>query len=79
MSLFYYLEPRSKEGLVRFLRPGWLGSANVVLTTYETLRDLEFSFAAVKWSVVVCDEAQRIKNPNAMTTRAAKRRRVSRN
>jgi hypothetical protein len=70
-------EQLRKEGLVRFLRPGWLGSANVVLTTYETLRDLEFSFAAVKWSVVVCDEAQRIKNPNAMTTRAAKKMNVT--
>ena len=66
-------EQLRKEGLVRFLRPDWLGGANVVLTTYETLRDLEFSFAAVKWSVMVCDEAQRIKNPNAMTTRARRR------
>src|SRR5271166_6123526 len=66
-----------KEGLVKFLRPDWRGSANVVLTTYETLRDLEFSFAAVKWSAMVCDEAQRIKNPNAMTTRAAKKMNVT--
>jgi hypothetical protein len=44
-----------------------------VLTTYETLRDLEFSFAAEKWSIMICDEAQRIKNPNAMVTRAAKK------
>jgi len=64
------------EGLVRFLRPGWRGNASVVLTTYETLRDLEFSFAAEKWSVMVCDEAQRIKNPNAMMTRAAKKQNV---
>jgi hypothetical protein len=35
------------EGLVKFLKPGWRGAANVVLTTYETLRDLEFSFAAI--------------------------------
>jgi len=62
--------------LVRFLKPGWRGTANVVLTTYETLRDLEFSFAAEKWSVMICDEAQRIKNPNAMVTRAAKKQNV---
>ena len=49
----------------------------MVLTTYETLRDLEFSFAAMKWSAMVCDEAQRIKNPNAMTTRAAKKMNVT--
>jgi hypothetical protein len=64
------------DGLVRFLKPGWRGAANVVLTTYETLRDLEFSFAAEKWSVMICDEAQRIKNPNAMVTRAAKKQNV---
>ncbi len=66
-------EQLRRDGLVRFLRPGWRGTANVVLTTYETLRDLEFSFAAEKWSIVVCDEAQKIKNPNALVTRAAKK------
>jgi hypothetical protein len=66
-------EQLRQEGLVRFLRSGWIGSAKVVLTTYETLRDLEFSFAAEKWSVFVCDEAQKIKNPNALITRAAKK------
>jgi superfamily II DNA or RNA helicase len=65
------------DGLVKFLKPGWRGGANVVLTTYETLRDLEFSFAAEKWSVMICDEAQRIKNPNAMVTRAAKKQNVT--
>jgi SNF2-related domain/Restriction endonuclease/Helicase conserved C-terminal domain len=48
-------------------------SAQLVLTTYETLRDLEFSFSAQRWSLMVCDEAQRIKNPAAMVTRAAKK------
>ncbi|MGE0811003.1 MAG: SNF2-related protein [Immundisolibacter sp.] len=67
---------RTEDGLVRFLKPGWVGSAKVVLTTYETLRDLEFSFAAEYWSLMVCDEAQRIKNPAAMVTRAAKKQNV---
>ncbi len=62
-----------QEGLVKFLRPGWIGSSRIVLTTYETLRDLEFSFAAQRWSIMVCDEAQKIKNPNALVTRAAKK------
>ena len=65
------------DGLVKFLNSGWRGAANVVLTTYETLRDLEFSFGAEKWSVMICDEAQRIKNPNAMVTRAAKKQNVN--
>lgn len=63
----------AEDGLVKFLKPNWVGSAKVVLTTYETLRDLEFSFAAQRWSLMVCDEAQRIKNPAAMVTRAAKK------
>jgi Holliday junction resolvase len=67
---------KAEDGLVRFLKPGWVGNAKIVLTTYETLRDLEFSFAAEKWSVLVCDEAQRIKNPAAMVTRAAKKQHV---
>lgn len=61
------------QGITRLLRRDWLGGANLVLTTYETLRDLEFSLASQKWSAMVCDEAQKIKNPNAMVTRAAKK------
>ncbi|MGV1017896.1 MAG: SNF2-related protein [Fluviibacter phosphoraccumulans] len=64
---------RTEDGLVRFLKPNWVGSAKVVLTTYETLRDLEFSFASQRWSIMICDEAQKIKNPAAMVTRAAKK------
>lgn len=65
-----------QRGFSRFLKPDWLGSAKLVLTTYETLRDLEFSLAAVKWSIMVCDEAQKIKNPAAMVTRSAKKQNV---
>ena len=60
-------------GIARLLIRGWLGNAKVVLTTYETLRDLEFSLARQKWSVMVCDEAQKIKTPNAMVSRAARK------
>ena len=60
-------------GVGRLLRRDWLGQAKIVLTTYETLRDLEFSLAAQRWSAMICDEAQKIKNPNAMVTRAAKK------
>lgn len=65
-----------EDGLTRFLRPQWKGNANIVLTTYETLRDLEFSLASERWSIMVCDEAQKIKNANALVTRAAKKQRV---
>ena len=62
-----------RGGATRLLASGWLGGAQVVLTTYETLRDLEFSLAAQRWSAMICDEAQKIKNPNALVTRAAKK------
>jgi hypothetical protein len=61
-----------KDGLKRFLQPGWQGKANLILTTYETLRDYEFSLAREKWSVMICDEAQKIKSPAALVTHAAK-------
>ena len=44
----------------------------IVLTTYSTLRDYRFSFAGCNWSAVIFDEAQNIKNPNALQTVAAK-------
>jgi len=69
-------EQLTKEGMVRFLKPGWRGRSKIVLTTYETLRDLEFSFAAEQWSIMICDEAQKIKNPNALVSRAAKKQSV---
>ncbi len=65
-----------ERGFSRFLKAGWLGNSKIVLTTYETLRDLEFSLAAVRWSIMICDEAQKIKNPAAMVTRAAKKQNV---
>lgn len=43
-----------------------------VLTTYETLRDYQHSFGRVNWSVLVFDEAQKIKNPAVLMTSAAK-------
>lgn len=43
-----------------------------VLTTYQTLRDYRFSFAKAAWSAAIFDEAQNIKNPNALQTISAK-------
>lgn len=43
-----------------------------VITTYQTLRDYQFSLCTIDWGMVIFDEAQNIKNPNALQTRAAK-------
>ncbi|MDQ7075321.1 MAG: SNF2-related protein [Gammaproteobacteria bacterium] len=44
----------------------------LVITTYQTMRDYQFSLCSVDWGMVVFDEAQNVKNPNALQTRAAK-------
>lgn len=44
----------------------------LVLTTYDALRSYQLSLAQVDWGVVVFDEAQHTKNPEALVTRAAK-------
>ena len=66
----------ASKGITKLLRKGWVGNAKLVLTTYETMRDLEFALAAQPWSIMVCDEAQKIKTPAAMVTRSAKKQKV---
>lgn len=65
-------ESLRRQGIKNLLKPGWRGESRIVLTTYETLRDQEFSLARQRWAIVVCDEAQKIKNPAALVTQAAK-------
>lgn len=60
-----------QRGIKNLLRPGWLGDHKVVLATYETLRDMEFSLCRQTWSIGIFDEAQKIKNPAALVTQAA--------
>ncbi|MCA9774022.1 MAG: hypothetical protein KC466_16500, partial [Myxococcales bacterium] len=49
-----------------------LEEADWVVASYETVRDYQHSFGRIHWSVVVFDEAQKIKNPAAAMTDAAK-------
>jgi hypothetical protein len=44
----------------------------LVLVTYETMRQFNLSLAQCQWSVVIFDEAQALKNPNAIQTITAK-------
>lgn len=44
----------------------------LVITTFQTLRDYQFSLCTIDWGMVIFDEAQNIKNPNTLQTRAAK-------
>ncbi|AMT94266.1 hypothetical protein A2T55_11165 [Brevibacterium linens] len=51
----------------RLDKPGRL-----VLTTYQNLGRFQLSLGQVEWGAVVFDEAQQIKNPEILTSRAAK-------
>ncbi|NCC60226.1 MAG: DEAD/DEAH box helicase [Verrucomicrobiae bacterium] len=66
-SIRFALKTGAECGNERLDMPGRL-----VLCTYQTLRDYQFSLARIDWGMVVFDEAQNIKNPNTLQTRAAK-------
>jgi hypothetical protein len=61
-----------ERGMTKFLDAGWMEGANLVLTTYETMRDLSISLGTQTWGIMVCDEAQKIKTPGTLVTDAAK-------
>lgn len=44
----------------------------IVVVSYETLRTYQLAFGKIEWSIMVLDEAQKIKNPVALTTIAIK-------
>ena len=49
-----------------------LQASDIVLTTYETVRDFQLDLGLVPWAAVVIDEAQRIKTPGTLVTNALK-------
>jgi hypothetical protein len=60
------------QGPGRARSPELLAQWEVVLTTYETLRRDQLVLGQVDWSVIACDEAQKVKNPTAQATSAIK-------
>ena len=54
------------------LKPEDLTAAGWVLTTYETLRDYQHSFATIHWQAMVLDEVQKTKTPGTLVTEAVK-------
>lgn len=69
-------EQLHSRGVTDLLCPGWLGSAKILVTTYEVLTGYEFSLAKQPFAFIICDEAQRIKNPGTQVTLAAKKLRA---
>ena len=62
-------ELRKRRGALDIKR---LQNADVVLTTYETVRDFQLDLGIIPWATVVIDEAQRIKTPGTLVTNALK-------
>ena len=63
---------RVHHGSGRAGDPASLAAADLVVTSYATARRDAELFAAVRWRLVVLDEAQAIKNPHARTAKAVK-------
>ena len=59
-------------GSVNGLDVAALRQADWVLTTYEALRDHDRDFGAVRFAVMLLDEAQKVKTPGIRLTDAAK-------
>ena len=53
-----------------------LNNYDIVLTSYESLRINHKLTGKIKWKVIVCDEAQKMKNPNTILTTAIKTQNV---
>ncbi len=62
-------ELRKRRGALDVKR---LRAADLVLTTYETVRDFQLDLGLIPWATVVIDEAQRIKTPGTLVTNALK-------
>lgn len=62
-----------EKGIADLLRPDWVGVYKIIITTYDVLTNFEFSFAKQGFSFVICDEAQRIKNPAANVSMAVRK------
>ena len=62
-------ELRKRRGALDVKR---LQNADIVLTTYETVRDFQLDLGVIPWATVVIDEAQRIKTPGTLVTNALK-------
>ncbi len=62
-------ELRKRRGALDVKR---LQDVDVVLTTYETVRDFQLDLGLIPWATVVIDEAQRIKTPGTLVTNALK-------
>jgi SNF2 family DNA or RNA helicase len=68
-----HLKVLKHHGPLRTGRPADLQRYDVVITSYDNTIGDNSLFNMIRWRVVILDEAQFIRNPNAQRTRAVKR------
>lgn len=60
------------QGSQRHRNAAALESHELVITTYQTLRRDQLMLGRIDWTMIICDEAQNVKNPTAQMTAATK-------
>ncbi|WP_427338273.1 DEAD/DEAH box helicase [Caloranaerobacter sp. DY30410] len=60
------------HGFNRYKTEDIIKQYDLVLTTYETLVRDQLLLGKIDWNLIVCDEAQKIKNSNTLATTAVK-------
>lgn len=63
---------RALQSMTSVERGEYLNGVSWCLTTYETIRNHLDFFLKEQWTIVVLDEAQKIKNPTSLTTECVK-------
>ncbi len=67
-----HLRVLKHHGARRTGRPGELGGYDVIVTSYDTIIRDSGMFGMIEWPLVVLDEAQYVRNPEAIRTRSVK-------
>lgn len=60
------------RGVSRIKDPNFIKSQYLTITSYETLSRDQVQLGKVKWSYIICDETQKIKNFNTLAANAVK-------
>lgn len=63
---------RSFKGKLSDERIDDLNYSDIIITSYESLRLNHIKMGKINWSVIACDESQKIKNPTTLVTTAIK-------
>ena len=71
-TVSFYGDEAAKFKVLGGLNLTAIAENHIVLTTYETLKQYQLYLGKIDWSVMIIDEAQKIKNPTTMAAMAVK-------